>query len=215
MRFYPTSTPALLCLAMALWCSPEWANAQALGGQIDPQASTPSPLYEEPGPGVPHAYVVLSPVTIAPQSDPAAEAHLRRTRYHVRKVYPYAIEALQQLAELDSITAHAGKKREVRRHRKATQKELEARFKEDLKKLSRSQGRILLDMLERQTGEPFFYTLKDIKSGTTAFFWQTLAKRFDYDLKEGYRPTADPTLEALLQDLEWPPLVYRNPATAP
>jgi hypothetical protein len=199
------------------------ANADSIGvssdrtdadGGMGPMAAYNNEAYEEPGPGVPHAFVVLPAITIAPEYDPLAEAHFRRTRYHVRKVYPYALEALKQLATLDSISAHADRKRDVRRHRKATQKELEARFKEDLKKLSRRQGRILLDMLERQTGEPFFYTLKDIKSGTTAFFWQTLAKRFDYDLKDGYDAAADPMLEALLQDLEWPALVYRNPATA-
>ncbi len=191
--------------------SPSTAQPKAPSPLDPPQGMT----YEEPGPGVPHAFVVLSPVTIAPERDPVAEVHYRRTKYHVRKVYPYALEALQQLAELDSVSAQASKKREVRRYRKDIQKELEDRFKDDLKQLSRTQGRILLDMLERQTGEAFYYTLKDIKSGTTAFFWQALAKRFDYDLKEGYSPGADPTLEALLEELEWPPLAYRNPATVP
>jgi hypothetical protein len=192
----PTALPfrgLLLPLLVAL-------GTPVLRAQTGPSAEGPPPT----------AYVVLQPVTIQPTADPAALAHYRRTVHHVRKVYPYAIEALEQMIVLDSVAAVAERKRDARRFRRQLERELEDRFKADLKQLTRSQGRILIAMVERQTGEQLYYTLKDVKNGFTAFWWQTLAGTYDIDLKAGYDPTADPVLEALLQDLEWPPVARRD-----
>ena len=157
------------------------------------------------------AYVVLSPVTITPLSlyefNAEARREYRRTRYHALKVYPYAIRAIELMGELEEATADMDRKREKKRFRKDLEKELKNDFKEELKMLSRRQGTILIDMIERHSDQAFYDILKQLKSGTTAFFWHGIGKNYGYDLKAGYDPVTDPVLEDILSGLEWPAYV--------
>ncbi len=152
--------------------------------------------------------VVLKPVTIRPWAyanmDAETARQYRRTRYHVIKVYPYAIKALDQMAALDSVVQQADRRREGKRYRNALEKTLKDDFKDDLKNLSRYQGKVLISMLERQTGRPFYDLLRDLKNGVSATFWQTLGKTYGYDLKDGYDPAEDAMLELILSEMEWP-----------
>jgi hypothetical protein len=152
-------------------------------------------------------YYYLPPVEIrATRVELSAEERRRRYRmgYNVRKVYPYAYGAIEILEELYAIEVSYERKRDVRRFRKAKEKELKEQFTDELKKLSKTQGILLVDMIERHQDEDFYHLLKDAKNGVSAFFWQSVAKRFGQDLKAGYDPEADPYLESLLVDLDWP-----------
>ena len=156
----------------------------------------------------PAGFVWLKPVTISPLSYASMDAETaklyRNTRYHVLKVYPYAREALVHLAELDSVAGLNQKKKQTRNFRQDLEKQLKDDFKADLKNLTKTQVKILISMLERQTDRPFYDLLKDLKSGFVATFWQGLGKTYGYNLKDGYDPDQDPILEMILSDLEWP-----------
>jgi len=105
---------------------------------------------------------------------------------------------------LDSVVQQADRRREGKRYRNALEKTLKDDFKDDLKNLSRYQGKVLISMLERQTGRPFYDLLRDLKNGVSATFWQTLGKTYGYDLKDGYDPAEDAMLELILSEMEWP-----------
>jgi hypothetical protein len=154
------------------------------------------------------AYVVLEPMVINPgtiyEHNDAARREYRRKRYHVLKVYPYALRSLELMEEMEIVAADMDRKKDRRKYRKKLEKQLKEEFKDELKKLSKTQGNILVDMIERHTDRAFYEILKDLKSGTTAFFWQSIGKKYGYDLKHGYQPEEDPVLEEILSGLQWP-----------
>jgi len=126
----------------------------------------------------------------------------RRMDRHARKVYPYAQKATALLSEIERETELIEKKRHQKKYLKKLEKELKDQFKEELKNLTTSQGKILVKMIERDTGEPFFNTLKSLKNPVTAFLFQKIGKRFGYDLKQGYDADEDWMLEKIILKLE-------------
>lgn len=126
--------------------------------------------------------------------------HYLRMRYHANQVYPYAVEAIRLFRELEE-TTNDMKKRNRKKHIKRLQKELEDNFKEPLKKLTRTQGRILIKMIERELDIPMYDLVKDLRGGFSATYWSTFSKMYDIDIKEGYDPEADPILEVILSGM--------------
>ena len=68
--------------------------------------------------------------------------------------------------------------------------------------MTKTQGKILIEMIERELNTPFHSLVKDLRGGITAGYWQTLGKFYGYDLKEGYIPGEDPILDAVLKDFD-------------
>ncbi len=71
-----------------------------------------------------------------------------------------------------------------------------------MKSLSRTQGKILVKMIEYELETPLYDLLKGVRNGMTASKWQMVGKLFGYDLKTGYIPGEDPILDAVLQDFD-------------
>jgi hypothetical protein len=158
------------------------------------------------------AYFVLNSITITPNTvfemDIEAARERSRWRYRTLKVYPYAVRAVELMEEINVASKEMDRKKDVRKYKKKLEQELKDSFKDEVKGLSKTQGKLLIDMIERQTDRTFYSILKDLKSGTTAFFWQGFGKAYGYDLKEGYQPESNPILEDILNDMEWP--TYSN-----
>lgn len=112
-------------------------------------------------------------------------------RNRIRRVYPYAKATADNLVVLNENLAKMKTNREKNRYIKASQKYLESQFKERLKKLSRNDGKILLKLIYRETGETTFQLIKEFKSGWTAFWSNTTAKTFSLNLKSEYHPDID------------------------
>ena len=90
------------------------------------------------------------------------------------------------------------------------QKKLKKEFKDPLKKLTKTQGKILIEMIERELDTPFHTLVKNLRGGFTAGYWNTLGKMYGYNLKEGYIPGKDPILDAVLNDFDISYTVSRN-----
>ena len=82
------------------------------------------------------------------------------------------------------------------------QKEIKEDFTDHLKDLTRTQGKILVKMIERHLNTPMYDVLHDVRGGFTAAKWQTVGKLYGYDLKEGYQPGEDKVLDLILGDFE-------------
>lgn len=118
------------------------------------------------------------------------------------KVYPYAKMAADRLDSLNSRLERLKTKGEKRRYTKMIQKYIEGEFSEKLKKFSRTEGQILIKLIHRQTGETTFDLVKELKSGWSAFWYNTTASMFDLSLKKGYDPMnvkEDYLIEDILQ----------------
>ena len=57
-------------------------------------------------------------------------------------------------------------------------------------------------MIEKETGQPMYHLIKDMKGGFSAFYWNAFSKLYSYDLKEGYNKGDYPILDAVLQDFD-------------
>jgi hypothetical protein len=106
----------------------------------------------------------------------------------VLKVYLYAIYTKQKLEamknELDSIS----RKRKQKKHTKKVSKFLKEELGEELKKLTRTEGNILVKLIYRETNISTYKLLKLYRGSVNAYFWQTMAKIYDNDLKQEYDP---------------------------
>ncbi len=104
------------------------------------------------------------------------------------KVYPFAKLAADRLDSLNSRLEKLKSKREKKKYTKVIQKYIEGEFSEKLKKFTRTEGQILIKLIHRQTGETTFNLVKELRSGWSAFWYNTTASMFDLSLKEGYDP---------------------------
>jgi len=118
-----------------------------------------------------------------------------------QKVYPYATKAINLYKET-KVETEGMKKRKRKKYTKKMQKELKEEFEKPLKKLTKTQGKVLIAMIERELDVSFFNVIKELRSGFTARYWNILGKMYGYKLKKKYNPEADPIMEAVLSDFK-------------
>nr|WP_314290029.1 DUF4294 domain-containing protein [uncultured Capnocytophaga sp.] len=121
-------------------------------------------------------------------TDLEAQKRYLLLRNRVKRVYPYAKMAADRLYAMKHTmdTMHNNKQKRI--YVKRTQKYLEEHFTDELKKLSRSQGRILIKLIHRQTGQIAYDLVKNMRNGWTAFWYNNTAWLYDLSLKKGYDP---------------------------
>lgn len=142
-------------------------------------------------------------VFIEGELDPAEKARLANLRYNVAKVYPYAVTAAYILQQVDEKMKATRKKHDRKAYIKATQKALNEKFKDELKNLSITQGKILVKLINRETGRDCYDVIKELKGGLNARIFQTMAFLFDNNLKAQYDPYgADKDIEMIVQEIE-------------
>ncbi|MBT8209887.1 MAG: DUF4294 domain-containing protein, partial [Eudoraea sp.] len=99
------------------------------------------------------------------------------------KVYPYAKLASERLVSLNERLENIRSKRKRKRYTKKVQRYIEGEFSDELKKLTRTEGQILVKLIYRQTGNTAFDLVKELRSGWRAFWYNTTAKMFDINIK--------------------------------
>jgi hypothetical protein len=109
-----------------------------------------------------------------------------RLIYNVKKAYPWAKLAGEKLAEVEVQLMSLETEKEQKEYMKQVEKELLDDYKEDLKKLTVTQGRILIKLIDRETGDTSYELVKDLRGNISALFWQALARLFGSNLKSEY-----------------------------
>nr|MDQ3049185.1 DUF4294 domain-containing protein [Bacteroidota bacterium] len=118
-------------------------------------------------------------------------------------VYPYAILAAAKLKEYDRILSQIEDVKEREKYMKIAEKQLKKEFGEELKKLSVNQGRILIKLIDRETGKTTYDVVKDMRGSFSAFMWQGVALMFNSSLKSDYDGTGeDKAIEAAIVMIE-------------
>lgn len=129
----------------------------------------------------------------------------RYSRYveKVKKVYPLAIEARILLKKYEPVYYSLDNQRDRRKLMKNLEKELLDKHKEELKKWSISDGKILLKLINRETDRTAYTIIKDFRGEFSAVFWQGIARLFKNNLKDGYHPEdEDRILEEIVRKIE-------------
>jgi hypothetical protein len=108
--------------------------------------------------------------------------------------------AQDKLSVINKNLAKIKSKRRRKKYTKRLQDYFEKEFTEQLKKLTRTEGRILIKLIHRQTGITTFDMVKDLRSGWKAFWYQSTAKLFKLSLKTEYHPESVPE-DYLIEDI--------------
>ncbi len=135
----------------------------------------------------PHVY--LKEITIYPSFNQMSRRQQRQysaLEMKVRKVYPMAKLAAFRVAEYNRIYLSFTKERERKDYIKKVEKDLFSEFEGEIRHMSVSEGRILIKLIDRETGQSSYEIIKEFKGGFSAFFWQTIARLFGHDLKAVY-----------------------------
>lgn len=157
------------------------------------------------GDSVPREFIDLEEVLILERLKFANEEERRRyliLRRKTQKVYPYAKLASERLVELNSRLDQIQSRRDRKKYTKIVQSYIEDQFSAELKKLTRTEGQILVKLIHRQTGTTTFELIRELKSGWRAFWYNTTASFFDISLKEEFQPELneeDYLIEDILQ----------------
>lgn len=129
-----------------------------------------------------------------------------RLKFNVRKVYPYAILAAARLKEYEKVMSKISNENEKKKYMKLAEKKLKDEFGNELKNLTMTQGRILIKLIDRETGKTAFKIVKEMRGTFSAFMWQSLAVLFSSNLKDQYDPNSeDKAIEQaikLIEDLQ-------------
>jgi hypothetical protein len=120
--------------------------------------------------------------------DPDARKQFLILQSRVYRTYPYAKLASERLMLLNKGMERLSTNKEKKKYFKIVEDYLTNEFEAKLKKLSRSQGRILIKLIHRQTGTTTYELVKTLKSGWKAFWSNTAASMFDINLKTEYAP---------------------------
>lgn len=125
-----------------------------------------------------------------------------RLRNAVYVTYPYAVSAARILKDVNSHLATLHDKRARKEYLASVEKQMKAEFGNKLENLSVYQGRILMKLIDRQTGQNCYELIKELKGGFSARMWQTVAFFFGGNLKSDYDYDEDKDIEAIVQEIE-------------
>jgi len=116
-----------------------------------------------------------------------------RTKYYtlkrrVLKVYPFALTAKEKLMSIQKGLESIPKRRHKKRYAKEVAKWVKEEYADRLKNLTMSEGKILVKLIFRETNTSSYEIVKSYRGRFNAFFWQTMAKFWNNNLKTEYDP---------------------------
>ncbi|MFA6923043.1 MAG: DUF4294 domain-containing protein [Bacteroidales bacterium] len=122
---------------------------------------------------------------------------------NVKRVYPLAKIAGVKMKEYEAILIHIKDERSKKILMKNAENALKAQFEKDIRDLTYSQGKILVKLIDRETGKTSYQIIKEFRGAIQAIFWQTLARIFENNLKYEYDPFGeDKAIEEIILKIE-------------
>lgn len=163
-----------------------------------------------------HAYVTVTGDTIPQSYLPPVWVYAKltrkwknywadwtRLRNAVYVTYPYAIAASRVMNDINQRLVNVTDKKQRKAIIHSREKELKKEFTDKLTNLSVYQGKVLMKLIYRQTGNNCYEIIDEYKGFVAAAFWQTVAVVFGSNLKQTYEPTGrDGTMELIVKDVE-------------
>lgn len=126
-----------------------------------------------------------------------------RLRNAVYVTFPYARKAGAIMNDINVKMANMTAKDQRKAYLKSREKELKKEFTEPLTNLSVYQGRVLMKLINRQTGNNCYDIIKEYKGGITARIFQTVAFFYNSNLKQPYDAKGDDRqIESFVQEIE-------------
>lgn len=126
-----------------------------------------------------------------------------RLRNAIYVTYPYAKQAGAVMNDINRQLVNVTDKKERKNIIISREHELKTKFADKLTQLSVYQGKVLMKLIYRETGNNCYEIIDDYKGHFNATFWQTIALIFGSNLRQNYNPTGDDAaMEVIVQDVE-------------
>jgi hypothetical protein len=127
----------------------------------------------------------------------------QRLVYNVRRVYPYSLVVRDRLYEVNRYLENVPDEKKRKEYLRKLEKEVFAEYEDDMRKMTITQGRILIKLIDRETSNTSYDLIKQYRSGVTAGFWQGIARIFGTNLKDKYDPAGDDyIIERIIHEIE-------------
>lgn len=156
---------------------------------VDVEVGRRVPAYIEGGDTIPH--IMLQQVYVFPKlvfKNERQEKFYWKTVRDVKKTLPYAKLISRIVQEYDSTLATMTSEKEKKAFMEQKEDELVATYKPIFKKMTLSQGKMMIRLVDRQCDRTSYSLVKQFRGGFRAFFWQGFAKMLGADLKVKYDP---------------------------
>lgn len=132
-----------------------------------------------------------------------AQKRLTKLIKNVKVVYPYAKLAGIKLREYEGLLLNANSDKERKQIMKHAEKEINEEYGGELRELTFSQGKILIKLIDRETGDSSYELVQELRGKFRAFWYQAFARLWGYDLKVKYDPEGDDRqLEVIVRMIE-------------
>ena len=109
-----------------------------------------------------------------------------KTVRDVKKTLPFAKLLTKEMIFADQQLAKITDQKKRKQWWKKYEKYLFKKYEQDFRKMTASQGQMLMKLMDRESDRTSYEIIKHYRGKASANFWQFIAKLFKNDLKEGY-----------------------------
>ncbi len=156
--------------------------------------------------GQTYPLVELKEVTVVARMPRGVRFDYRRHArlvYNVRRVYPYALLVRDEFGRINRLLETMPDEKAQRNFLQQYEKELFNAYEDDMKKLTFTQGKILIKLIDRETQVTSYDLIRQYRGKFSATFWQSIARIFGTNLKSSYDPGGDDYLiEQVIREIE-------------
>jgi hypothetical protein len=122
--------------------------------------------------------------------------------YNIKKVYPYALMVRAKLTEVNEGLKDVPD-RDRKKYLKEVEKDVFARYQDDIENMTITQGRLLIKLIDRETQNTSYVLIREYRGKFSATFWQSIARIFGTNLKDEYDPYGeDALIEAIIHEID-------------
>ncbi len=156
--------------------------------------------------GQTYPLVELDEITVVAEAPRDVRFNYRRHArlvYNVRRVYPYALIVRDEFGRINRTLEMLPDERARDNFLRQYEKDLFKTYEGDIRKLTFTQGKILIKLIDRETQATSYELIRDYRGKFAATFWQSIARIFGSDLRANYEPAGDDYLiELIVRDIE-------------
>jgi hypothetical protein len=156
--------------------------------------------------GQTYPLVELKEITVTARMPRSARFDYRRHArlvYNVRRVYPYALIVRDELGRVNRLLETMPGEKDQRNFMQQYEKDIFNTYEGDMKKLTFTQGKILIKLIDRETDNTSYDLIKKYRGNFSAAFWQSIARIFGTNLKSDYDATGDDyEIEQVVREIE-------------
>lgn len=156
--------------------------------------------------GQTYPHVELKEITVIGKMPRGVRFDYRRHArlvYNVRRVYPYALMVRNEFGRINRLLETMPGERAKRDFLQSYEKDLLAQYEGDMRKLTFTQGKILIKLIDRETQNTSYDLIRQYRGKFSATFWQGVARIFGANLKSDYDANGDDYLiEQVVREIE-------------